>query len=328
MQFSRLRLLCLLTLTIITLAAATGNGVAQTKFPVKPIRLIVASSAASQPDMIARLIGQKMTETWGYAVVVDNRPGAAGTMAASAVAKATPDGHTLLYAPPNFAINAALQTTLPYDPYKDIAPVAHVGISTNILVAAPGVGAKTVKEFIAIARSQPNKFILASSTPGSAGYLSGARFNLITGIKAIHVPFKGSPEATIELLGGRAHYHVGTMGVALPFVKEGKLVPLGVTSPQRSPLLPDVPALGEILAEFARPETSHGILAPAGTPRSIVSQIANEVLRILNLPDVRERLGAISYVVAPANSDEYAKILRGQIEALTAVGRDTGLRGK
>lgn len=249
-------------------------------------------------------------------------------IATSAVAKATPDGHTLLYAPPNFAINAALQTSLPYDPYKNIAPVAHVGISTNILVAARGVGAKNVKDFIAIGRGQPNKFILASSTPGSAGYLSGARFNLVTGIKAIHVPFKGSPEATIELLGGRAHYHVGTMGVALPFIKEGKLIALGVTSPQRSPLLPDVPALGEILSEFARPETSHGILAPGGTPRPIIAQVANEVIRILNSPDIRDKLAAISYVVAPANSEEYAKILRGQIEALTAVGRDTGLRGK
>ena len=312
-----------LTFSMLLGAASIAHG--QTTYPSKPIRMVVASTAGSQPDTIARIIGQKMNETWGYPVVVDNRAGAQGIIAASAVAKAVPDGHTLLYAPPNLAINAATAHKLPYDTFNDLAPVAHVGISTNVLVAQPSLGAKSLKEFIAIALARPDQLILASSTPGSAGYLSGARFNLITGIKALHVPFKGAPEATIEVLAGRAHYHVGTMGNTLPFIKEKKLVALAVTSPQRSALLPEVPALGEALPEFARPETSHGILAPAGTPRPIVNRLNSEIVRILHLPDVREKLVSISYVIAPSTPDEYDKILRAQIEALTKVAKDAGI---
>lgn len=315
-------------LASVALATTPVAASAQSKFPNKPIRLVSATTAGSQPDMIARLIGQRMGETWGQPVVVDNRPGAAGTLGANAVARANPDGHTLLYAQPNFTISAVLHAKLPYDPLKDLTPVSHIGISTNILVASPNVGVKTLNEFVAAARAQPGKLILASSSPGSAGNLSGMRFNLVTGIKAVHVAFKGSPEATIEVLAGRAQYHVGTMGVTLPFIKEGKLIGLAVTSPQRAPVLPDVPALGEVFAEFKRPETSHGIVAPAGTPRAIVEQINKEIVRILDLAEVRERLASISYVVAPSTPEEYGRILRGQIEALGSVVRDAGLRPK
>jgi tripartite-type tricarboxylate transporter receptor subunit TctC len=139
------------------------------------------------------------------------------------------------------------------------------------------------------------------------------------------VPFKGSPEATIEVLSGRAHYHVGTMGTSLPFVRDKKLIALAVTSPQRSALLPDVPALGEILVEFARPETSHGILAPASTPRPIIERLNAEVVRILHLPDVQDKLGSISYVVAPSSADEYGRILRAQVDALGKVVKEAGI---
>ena len=315
-------------LAFCTLFTAAGIACGQSAYPSKPIRMLVSSTAGSQPDTIARIIGQKMNEAWGHPVVVDNRAGAQGIIAASAVVKAAPDGYTLLYAPPNLAINAATTPKLPYDTFKDLVPVAHVGTSTNVLVAQPSLGAKSLKEFIAIARSMPDKLILASSTPGSAGYLSGVRFNMVTGITALHVPFKGSPEATLEVLAGRAHYHVGTMGTTLPFVREKKLVALGVTSPQRSPLLPEVPALGEMLPEFARPETSHGILAPAATPRAIVDRLNAEIVRILNLPDVREKLGSISYVVAPSTPEEYGKILRAQVEALKQVVLDAGMQAK
>ena len=189
------------------------------------------------------------------------------------------------------------------------------------------MGAKSLKEFIPIARAQPDKLILVN-TAGSAGYLSGARFNLLTGISALHVPFKGGMEATIEVVSGRAHYHIGTMGSTLPFIKEKKLVALAVTSPQRSPILPEVPSLGETIAEFARPETSHGILAPAGTPRPIVARINSEVVRILHLPDVKDKLASISYVIAPSTPEEFGGILRTQVEALTKVVRDAGIEAK
>jgi tripartite-type tricarboxylate transporter receptor subunit TctC len=315
-------------MTAATFAAAPVLVQAQQKFPSKPIRLVAATTAGSQPDGIARMIGQKMSENWGQAVVIDNRSGAGGILAASTVAKAAPDGHTLLYALPNFVISPVLQSNVPYDPFKDFAGAGQIGISTNILVASPALGVKSVQDLIALAKAQPGKIICASSATGSASHLTGARFNFIAGIKVVHVAFKGGPDATIEVLAGRSHYHVGTMGVNLPFIKEGKLVALAVTSPQRAPVLPDVPALGEMMSEFKRPETSHALLAPAGTPRPIINQISKELARILALPDVKERLQNISYVAAPSTPEEYNQILRGQFDALTNLVRDAGLRPK
>jgi tripartite-type tricarboxylate transporter receptor subunit TctC len=170
--------------------------------------------------------------------------------------------------------------------------------------------------------------ILSTSAAGSAAHLSGIRFNRAAGLKVIHVAFKGGPDSMIEVLGGRAHYHLGTLGVTLPYIKEGRLTALAVTTPQRTPVLPEVPTLGELYAEFQRPETSHGLLAPAGTPRAIVNQISNEALRILNLPDMKERMQSIGYVAAPGGPEEYGRILRAQIETMSKLVRDAGLRGK
>lgn len=315
-------------LLILLLLGVAGGTLAQPAYPTKPIRMVVSATPGSQPDIIARIIAQKMNEAWGQPVIADNRAGAQGSMGVHAVARAAPDGYTLLYVPPSFAINSVTMPKLPYDSFKDLAPVAHVGASTNVLVAQPALGAKTVKELVAIGRAQPGKLILTSSTPGSAGYISGERFNLITGVKALHVPFKGANDATIEIVAGRAHYHIGTMANILPFVREKKLLALAVTSPQRSPLLPEVPALGEILVEFARPETSHGILVPAATPRAIVDRLNREIVRILGLPDVKEKLDGISFVVTPSTPDEYGQILRGQVESLRKVVLDAGMQVK
>jgi len=317
-----------IVVTGIALAAAPGIARAQQKFPSKPIRVVVSTTAGSQPDILARMIGQKMTESWGQPVVIDNRPGAQGTLAGTPVAKAAPDGHTLLYALPNFAIGATLQANLPYDPLKDFAGITQIGFGTNVLVVAPALGARSVSEFVALAKAQPGKLIFGSSPTGSAAHLSGARFNVVAGIKTVHVAFKGGPEATIEVLAGRIHYHIGTLGVLMPFIKDGKLVALAVLSPQRTPVLPDVPALGETLAEFKRPETSHGLLAPAGTPRAILSRINKEVARILGLPDLRERAQSFGYVLEPSTPEEYDKILRAQIQTLTKLVQDAGLKPK
>jgi tripartite-type tricarboxylate transporter receptor subunit TctC len=328
MQNPNCRMSATIVATVIALVAAPAGLQAQQNYPSKPIRVVISTTAGGQPDTIVRMMAQKMSERWGQAVVIDNRPGGGGTLAATPVARATPDGHTLLYALPNFATSAVLQPSLPYDPLKDFAPVSQIGMSTNVLVVAPTLGAKSLKDLVAIAKAQPGKIIHASSTIGSASHLTGARISLITGMKVIQVAFKGGPDATIELLAGRAHFHVGTMAVVLPFVKESKLVALGVTTPQRAPVLPDVPTLGELLPEFKRPETTHGLLAPAGTPRPIVNQISKEVARVLDLPDIKERLQNFSYLIAPTSPEEYGDILRNQIESLFGLVRDTGLRPK
>ena len=305
-----------------------GAGQAQQKYPSKPVRLVISTTAGGQPDMIVRLIGQKLSEGWGQAVVIDNRPGGSGTLAAAPVAKATPDGHTLLYTLPNFTISAAMQPSLPYDPLKDFAGATQIGMSTNVLVTSPALGVKSVNELVALAKAQPGKLIHASSATGSASHLTGARLNYITGIKVVNVAFKGGPDATIEILAGRASFHVGTMGVCLPFIKEGKLVALGVTTPERAPVLPDVPTLGEVLPEFKRPETTHGLVAPTGTPRPILMELNKQIARILALPDVKERLNNISYVISTSTPEEYDKILRSQIEGLATLVRAAGLKPK
>jgi tripartite-type tricarboxylate transporter receptor subunit TctC len=301
---------------------------AQQKYPSKPVRLVISTTAGGQPDMIARVLTQKLSEIWGQPVVVDNRPGGSGTLAAIPVAKATADGYTLLYTLPNFTISAAMQPSLPYDPVKDFSAISQIGMSTNVLVTSPALSVKSLNELVAHAKAQPGKLIHASSATGSASHLTGARLNYITGIKVINVAFRGGPEATVELLAGRANYHVGTMGVCLPFIKEGKLVALGVTTPKRAPVLPDVPSLGELLPEFNRPETTHGLVAPAGTPRPIREQLSKQLATILELPDVKERLERISYVIAPSTPDEYDKIVRAQIEGLSALVVAAGLKPK
>jgi tripartite-type tricarboxylate transporter receptor subunit TctC len=313
--------------TGVAIAAAPGFAQAQQKFPSKPVRIIVSNPAGSQGDTLARMIGLKMSERWGQPVVVDNRTGGVGTVAAGTVAKAAPDGHTLLQSA-GFVISAVLQTNLPYDPLKDFAGVSQIGIGTQVLVVAPALGVKSVKEFVALAKAQPGKIIYGSSAVGTGSHLNGARFNLAVGIKVITVAFKGGPEATIEVMAGRTHYSSVTLFSALPFINDGKLLALAVATPQRSPLLPEVPALAEMLPDFKRPENTTGLLAPAGTPRPILVQISKEVARILDLADIKERLQGMGYVPAPSTPEEHDKILRAQIETLSKVVRDAGLRPK
>jgi tripartite-type tricarboxylate transporter receptor subunit TctC len=313
--------------TGVALALAPACAQAQQKFPSKPVRVLVPNPAGSQGDALARMIAQKLSDRWGQPVVVDNRTGGVGTVAGSTVVKAAPDGHTLLQTA-GFAISAALQTNLPYDPLNDFAGVAQIGIGTQVLVVAPALGVKSVQDFIALAKTQPGKIIYGSSAVGTGSHLNGARFALAAGIKVVTVAFKGGPEATIEVMAGRVHYSSVTLFSALPHVSDGKLVALAVATPQRAPQLPDVPALAETMPDFRRPENSTGLLAPAGTPRPILVQISNDVARVLDLPDIKERLQGMGYFSAPSTPEEFDDILRVQIETLSRVVTDAGLRPK
>ncbi len=304
--------------------AATGFAYAQA-YPTKPIRLVVGLGAGAQTDTIARLIGQKLSESWGQPVVIDNRTGAGGVLAASTVAKSTPDGHTLLLLT-SFAISAALYPNLPYDPLKDFAGVAQIGYTTQALATAPSQGIKTVQELIALARAQPGKILYASGAAGLATHLNGEKFRLAAGIKVVNVAFKGGSDVVIETLAGRTHYCFAGLAPVLPFIKDGRLLALAVNAPQRSPALPEVPTLGETLPEFKKPESSSGLLAPAKTPRAILNQISKEIARVMQLPDIKERMHAIGLAPAPTTPEEYDKILREQITALSKLVRDAGLR--
>jgi tripartite-type tricarboxylate transporter receptor subunit TctC len=217
---------------------------------------------------------------------------------------------------------------LPYDPLKDFAGVAQFGYGTGVLVVAPSLGVKSTNELIALARDKPGQVLAATIGGGSANHLSMERIRLAAGIKVGFVAFKGGPDAVIQVVGGRVHFTVQSLLSSFSFIKDGKVLPLAVTLPQRAPQLPEVPTLAETLPDFKRSDSSYGLLAPAATPRPIVNQINKEIARIVELPDVRERLQAVGFHLEPATPQEYDKILRRQIEALSKVARDAGLIAK
>jgi tripartite-type tricarboxylate transporter receptor subunit TctC len=316
---------CLLLVGVVSIISSVAH--AQQNYPTKPIRFVVPFSPGGSTDALARLVAQKMSENWGQSVVLENRTGAAGVIGAALVAKATPDGHTLLVSSSSFAIGAAVQPRLPYDPLKDFAGVTRIGFSTSILVVTPSLGVKTLAQFIEHARARTGKILFSSAGAGTSTHLNGEKFRLAAAIQPVHVAFKGSSDAMLEVLAGRVHYVVTGLLVTLPYIKDGRLIPLAVVTPTRSPLLPDVPTVAETIPGYKR-DGSHIMLAPAGTPRPILSKISNEVKRIFALPDVQERMKNFDYLLAPSTPAEMDQILRSDIDTFTEVVRLAGLRPK
>lgn len=289
---------------------------------------MVPFSPGGGTDTLARVVALKMSEHWGQPVIVENRTGAGGAIGTAIVAKANPDGHTLLVSSPGFVISAALNPgSLPYDSLKDFVGVTQIGYSTSTLVVTPTLGVKTVKDFIELAHARPGKIFFSSAGAGSSTHLSGERFKLATGIKAVHVGFKGSSDALLEVVAGRVHYLVTGMLTTLPYIKDGRLVCLAVITPARSPVLPDVPTITEVLPGYKR-DGSHIMLAPAGTPRPILYQISKEVKRIFELPDVKERLKNFDYFLSPTTPEDLDKIVRTDIETFSELITRAGLRAR
>jgi tripartite-type tricarboxylate transporter receptor subunit TctC len=296
-------------------------------FPTRPIRIVVPFSPGGGTDTVARIISQKIGESWGQAMVIENRTGAGGTIGTALVAKATPDGHTLLVSSSAFAINAAMNRDLPFDPLKDFSGVTRIGYSKSMLVVTPTIGVRSLKDFIEYARARPGKIFFSSGGAGSSTHLNAERFRLAAGIKPVHVAFKGSADATLEVVAGRCHYVVTGLISTLSYIRDGKLVALAVITPERSSLLPDVPTVAETLPGYKR-DGSHVMLAPAGTPRPVLERISSEVRRIFDLPDVKERLGNFDYLLVPSTPAEMDKILRADIQTFSEVIAQAGLRPK
>jgi tripartite-type tricarboxylate transporter receptor subunit TctC len=310
------------------IAAVLGNGSASAQtaqpFPSKPVRL-VAGAFGGPSDMLARTLAPKLSEMWGKPVLVENRTGGAGTMQAATVAQATPDGHTLLLISAQFAIGAALRpASLPYNASKDFAGVTQIGYSTSTLNVSPALGVKTLSEFVALGRSRPGKLMFSSGGGGSSTHISAERFNLAAGMTATHVGFKGTPDALLEVVGGRVQYCLVGLGSAMPFIKEGRLLALAVSTPKRSPLLPDVPAIVELYPSFGT-EGAHAIFAPAKTPMAVRERVSRDVHAALKSPDVAARLDAMAYNIAPNTPKEHDRTFREQIEAFAEIGKRLGL---
>ena len=273
------------------LVAPAGGALAQAQaYPGKPIRVIVPFPPGGSTDFLARIVGQKLTAAWGQQVVIDNRPGAGGTVGAAEAARAAPDGYTLLMGAVHHTIATSAYAKLPYDFQRDFAPVTTVAIVPNVLVVNPAVPANSVKELIAYAKANPGKLNYGSAGMGTAHHLIGESFNAQAGVDILHVPYKGSSPAVADLIGGQVTLMYDTVSSCLPHIKSGKLRPLGVSTAKRSAALPDVPTIAEAALPGFEVTTWFGFLAPAKTPADIVTKLNTEIVKILNMPDVRERL--------------------------------------
>ena len=291
------------------------------RYPSKPIRIIIGSTAGSSPDVLARLIGNKLSESWKQPVVVDNRPGAGGVLAYNTVAKSTPDGYTLSLAAPGLAIHAAMTRNLPYDTLRDFAGVTEIGYSNVVVVVGPGLGVKSVKELVEFANARPGKVLNATGVPGGADYLTAERFKYFAGIKSKPVSFKGSIEALLEASAGRAHFSSTGLTAAMPLIQDGKLIPLV----QLVAGLPNVPAAADVVPGW-KPMGAQAFLVRSGTPMEIRQMLSKEIGRILALPDVRERLAAVAFHITPRTPEEHDKKLRADIAAFAAIVKEIGLQ--
>jgi tripartite-type tricarboxylate transporter receptor subunit TctC len=279
-------------------------------WPTKPLRAIVPIGPGSITDIVPRVVFEQLAAQLGQTIVVENRPGGAQTIGANAVAKADPDGYTLLANSAAHVIAPALNANLGYHPARDFAAVIPLGIVPNVLVVSPEKGFKTVREFVAAAKAKPGAMNFASAGVGTATHLSAMRFQSSAGVQAVHVPFKGGPEAITEVMAGRVDFFFAPLGVVLPHVKEGKLVALVVNSAQRSSALPDVPTTSE--AGFSNAEYPFwiGIFLPAKTPREIVEKLHDATLRALQAPKVKDKLatlGVDSMVMTPTEFDAHVE---------------------
>ncbi|HSF57914.1 MAG TPA: tripartite tricarboxylate transporter substrate binding protein [Candidatus Binatia bacterium] len=268
---------------------AAGGALAQ-NYPTKPITMIVPFPPGGTTDILARTVGQKLTEAWGQQTVVDNRPGAGATLGAGLAAKASPDGYTVLMGAVHHTIAPGVYKKLPYDFQKDFAPITIVAEVPNVLVVNPSLPAKTVKELIAHAKANPGKLTYGSNGLGTAHHVIGENFKLQAGVDIVHVPYKGSGPAVTDLLGGQISMMFDTVTSALPHIKAGKLRPLAVTTAKRSTALPDVPTLAEAALPGFDIGSWFGVLAPVKTPKEITAKLNAEIVKILNMPDVKNRL--------------------------------------
>ena len=303
--------------------ASTGSGPA---YPVKSIRIVVPFAPGGGADITARILGQKMTEQWGQQVVVDNRAGASGNIGNELVAKAAPDGYTLLMASSALAINPSVFRSVPYNAVKDFAPITQPVLLPNILVVHPSLPVKTVKDLIALAKSRPGQLSYASAGAGTGTHLAAEMFKIMAGVDMVHVPYKGGGALIGDLVGGQVALTFATLPSVMPYVKAGRLRAVAMTTTRRWPGLADVPTIAESGFPGFEISTWLGLLAPAGTPKEVVGKLHDEVVRILKLPDVRERIQGLGMEAVCDTPDQFAQYLRSEIAKYAKIVKQSGAR--
>lgn len=287
--------------------------------------MVVPFSAGSTTDILGRLVAQKLTERWGQQVIVDNRPGAGGNIGSDIVARAVPDGYTILVsAASTLAINVSLYKNMPYDTATAFAPITLIARVTNVLVVHPLLPAKTVKELIALAKSRPGQLNFASGGSGGTQHLSGELFKMMAGVDMVHIAYKGSAAAMPDVLGGHVLLIFDGVPQSLPYIKAGKLRPLGVTTAKRSPALPDVPTIAEAALPGYEATAWFGVVAPAGTPKDVIDRLNRDVVGILNTPEIRERLTAQGATPSPQTPEEFSRFIKSEMVKWAKVVKATG----
>jgi tripartite-type tricarboxylate transporter receptor subunit TctC len=296
-------------------------------WPSKPIRFVIPFPAGGSTDIVGRLIGDKLSQSLGQPLVIDNRGGAGGTTGSDLVAKAAPDGYTMLLGTSStHAIASSLYSKLPYDSARDFAPVTLLGTATIMLVTHPSVPAKSVRELIALAKAKPGELTFASSGNGSVSHLTGEYFDSLAGVKMQHIPYKGDTPMTVDLVAGRVSMAFGTAVAFLPYVQNHKLNALAVTSAKPSPIAPTLPTVADSGLPGFEALQWFGVLMPAGTPKEIVTKLQGEIARILRMPDVRERLQSLGIEVVGSSPDEFAAFMRSETAKWGKIVKDSGAK--
>ena len=316
-------------LTIATAIAssfvATASAFAQA-YPSKPIRIIIPFPIGGIADVFARIIGGKLNEAWGQPVVVENRAGAGGNIAAEFVAKSPPDGYTLVVGSiGTHAVNVSLFKKIPFDPVRDFAPISMMLEAEGLLVLHPSLPAKNIKELIALAKARPGQIVYASAGNGTAGHLSGELLKSMAKVDLVHVPYKGNVPAITDLIGGQTSLLFATMPTVLPHVKSGRLNAIAVTGAKRSPAAPELPAIAETLPGYDVTNWV-GAFAPAGTPRDVISKLHAEIVRVMQAPDIQRRLLTEGAKFTPLSPEQFGGFVKSEIAKWAKVIQEAGIR--
>jgi tripartite-type tricarboxylate transporter receptor subunit TctC len=295
-------------------------------FPTRPVRYIMPLPAGSETDIYARVLARPLAEAWGQQVVVENRPGGGTTIGSDVVAKAPADGHTFLHAITAHAINASLYSKLPYDTLKDFACVTHIGYLYGVLVAHPSFPVKSMAELIKLAKARPGEIAYATGGSGTANHIVAEAIRAATGINIVHVPYKGSSLAALDVLPGRIPLLATVLVEAAPFIQSGKLRPIVTTSPKRAPSLPNVPTVGETLPDYRVGASFWALVTRAGTPPAAINKLNADVLKAMQSAEVRKRLAIADIEYVGSTPGQCDAFLREQVSAWGAVVRSSGAR--
>jgi tripartite-type tricarboxylate transporter receptor subunit TctC len=307
-------------------SGAQAQGDAAADYPNRPIRILIGFTPGGGPDITARQIAQRLGDIWKQQVLVEHRPGAGGTIAAGMVARAAPDGYTLLSVSASHAIAPAIYSKLPYDTLNDLSGITQTGSSKYVLVAAPSAGMGSLKELIAAARAKPGQLYFSSAGVGSGTHFAAEIFRAMANIDVVHVPYKGLSEALAEVMAGRIHFTAIPIANVANQVKAGKVIGLGVGSPQRDALLPEVPSADEAGLPGYKPEAWYGLLTASAVPRPIIAKLNREITRILGESELQQRLVAVGIEPRPSSPEAFDRLVRDEVALLTRVARAANIK--